>query len=100
LVCCTGYLPIGETEAMSVEIAEQTARTAATAGATREPGDWLGPGAAAALMNRPRRVVARLAQQGHIRVHRPPGCAARYYGPDVRRLSPAAVLEQETASRN
>ena len=52
---------------------------------------WLTVWEAAAVLGRPPRAVRFLVATGHVRRHKPPGLAARYYKPDLERLSPAAA---------
>jgi hypothetical protein len=54
--------------------------------------EWVAVAEAARIVGRSPGVVRRLAARGLIRIHRPPGCIARYYVADLEKLSPAAAL--------
>lgn len=50
---------------------------------------WISAREAGRILGRSNKAVVKLAAQGHVRSHQPPGLMPRYYRPDVEKFKPA-----------
>jgi hypothetical protein len=52
---------------------------------------WISAGAAAKILDRPVTSIRKLADQGQVRTHQPPGLMRLYFRADVERFAPPVL---------